>query len=1024
MGVFQTRIWLVAVSTCLSLVVGCGGGASSVSAPGPSSNPSPTLTAITPTTAVAGSTTLMLTATGTGFVSGSEVEWNGATLSTTVLSSTQLQAAVPSADLAGAGSQNVTVTSPAPGGGISAVVTFTVNAAQNPVPAINALSPPQAVVGSPGFTLTVTGTGFVAGSQILWNGSARSTAFLSSTSLSTQASSSDVATAATVNVAVSNPPPGGGSSNAVNFSIETVTSNFTVLNVEGNDLAWVPQQQRLYVSVPAAASAMGNTIAVVDPIAGKVVTSATATSEAGRLSPTDDGQFLYAILSSENSVARYTLPAVAPDIKWNMGSDPIFFGTLTPVDMRAQPGAAHTVAVIRDAVQSPGNDIAVVIYDDAVARPTTSQSAYILNSLAWSDTAFYTFPVNSGGAGAATQYGAAFRQWGVHLHSDPQTGYVYTDRGEVVNGADGLPVGNYPVGPAAGYPTALTAVDPALGRVFVLTSTMDATGAPAFLVRAYDQKEFRLLESLLIPGAVGVPVEFVRWGQSGLTFVTNGAAMGMPSVGKLYILDGAFVNPAGPLDGSSGTPINPLPTLVALSPVSAAAGSGGVTLTLTGRDFLGQPTVQWNGAEISSTWVSNTELQATVPASELASAGLATVMVANGGPGGGTSTPLPFSILAAPSTGNAITVYGVGGNDVVWDSLRQKFYVSTPGIQGEFGDKIVVVDPVAGTITPSVFIGSDPAELSLSSDAQYLYVGLNGHNSVQRLTLPALIQDISFPLGSDSFDGPFFALGLKGAPGSPHAAAVSTAIFSGSPSSTGITIFDDATPRPTRAPGWNTSGNAYAAIEWGSDASTMYAPAQFQATDLYVLGVNGNGIQISKDYPGALQFATADYDLHFDKGTGLLYTDGGQVVRPSDAAILGTFAASGMLVPDSVLNRVFILGQTTAQAGTTNFTIESFDQTSFAPVGSITIANVVGTPGGFVRWGTSGLAFVTRVGGITDTFNIGPGQLYVISGAFVSSAAPAGSAARSSVVGHVRKTWNSRGSSANRKAQRSTLSLP
>jgi hypothetical protein len=71
------------------------------------------------------------------------------------------------------------------------------------------------------------------------------------------------------------------------------------------------------------------------------------------------------------------------------------------------------------------------------------------------------------------------------------------------------------------------------------------------------------------------------------------------------------------------------------------------------------------------------------------------------------------------------------------------------------------------------------------------------------------------------------------------------------------------------------------------------------------------------------------------------------------------FGASGMGVPDAGLNRVFILGQTTAQAGSSNLMIESFDQKTFAAIDSITTANVVETPVAFVRWGTNGTAFVT-----------------------------------------------------------------
>ena len=51
--------------------------------------------------------------------------------------------------------------------------------AGNPVPYINQpLVPDAAAPGGSGFTLTVNGTGFVSGSVVDWNGSARTTTFV------------------------------------------------------------------------------------------------------------------------------------------------------------------------------------------------------------------------------------------------------------------------------------------------------------------------------------------------------------------------------------------------------------------------------------------------------------------------------------------------------------------------------------------------------------------------------------------------------------------------------------------------------------------------------------------------------------------------------------------------------------------------------------------------------------------------------------------------------------------------------
>jgi len=53
------------------------------------------------------------------------------------------------------------------------------------VPTATSLVPPSAKIGDPNFTLHVHGTGFVAGSVILWNGSPEPTTFVSATELTT-----------------------------------------------------------------------------------------------------------------------------------------------------------------------------------------------------------------------------------------------------------------------------------------------------------------------------------------------------------------------------------------------------------------------------------------------------------------------------------------------------------------------------------------------------------------------------------------------------------------------------------------------------------------------------------------------------------------------------------------------------------------------------------------------------------------------------------------------------------------------
>jgi len=90
----------------------------------------------------------------------------------------------------------------------------------NPVPFLNQPLVPTAVSpGSAGFTVNVSGTGFVSAATVDFNGAALPTTFIDSEHLSAVVPAADVATAQTAAVTVVNPAPGGGASNSVYFQV-------------------------------------------------------------------------------------------------------------------------------------------------------------------------------------------------------------------------------------------------------------------------------------------------------------------------------------------------------------------------------------------------------------------------------------------------------------------------------------------------------------------------------------------------------------------------------------------------------------------------------------------------------------------------------------------------------------------------------------------------------------------------------------------------------------------------------------
>src|SRR4029077_12941517 len=80
-------------------------------------NPIPTLTGILPTSATAGDAAFQLVVSGTNFNTGSMVRMNGVDRPTTFVSATQLTAQLAAVDVQAAGTYQITIFNPTPGGG-------------------------------------------------------------------------------------------------------------------------------------------------------------------------------------------------------------------------------------------------------------------------------------------------------------------------------------------------------------------------------------------------------------------------------------------------------------------------------------------------------------------------------------------------------------------------------------------------------------------------------------------------------------------------------------------------------------------------------------------------------------------------------------------------------------------------------------------------------------------------------------------------------------------------------------------
>ncbi len=819
-----------------------------------------------------------------------------------------------------------------------------------PPPTIVQMTPGSAVAGSAAFTMTVTGTNFVPGSAVQFNGSTRTTTFISSTQLQAPITSADVASVGMAHVAVVNPQANGGISAVSTFLVGSAGGPgfaVAVVNQQAQRLLYDPSRQVIYASVPSSATTNPNTITVLD-VNTLAITSSPSGSNPNVLAISDDGQFLYAGLNG--FVERFTLPALTPDISYPLGSD--FLGhPHVALDVQVAPGAPHTTAVTIGSVSfSPSLDGPLTIFDDATPRPVVPASNQLCDSLQWgadattlfcSSTQFtsdlYLMAVDANGVSIKKDVQSANVN---RIHRDPGTNVLYGDNGNSVDNS-GLPVGNFNTFGAM-------APDSGLNKAFFLDFSNS--------IHSYNLRHFTPITTINIPGINGFTGnQLIRWGQNGLAFTTSG--------GQIILVAGNFLDPIAvpaptpvvvPTPAPTPTPTAQTPTIASLSPGGAIAGGPSFTITVNGTNFLSNSVVQFNSVALATTFVSSTQLQATVPAGEITFAGVAQVVVANPPASGGNSASSSFLIGTTQISGNTVAVFNQPAKDIVFDPLRQVLYLTVPATAAN-GNSIDVFDLATGTVIGSQFAGSNPDLLAISDDNQFLYSSLDGAAGVQRFNLSGILPDLEFSVGGGSFLGEQVALDVQPAPGQPHTVAVSTT------NGGGITLFDDATPRPTSFANFS---NSLGSLQWSPDATQLFAGG----SDLVELSVSPSGVTQNKTFSGLFGSGRR---IHFDSATAAIYSDGGRIADPVTGSLVGTFTTPGqqgfslpLLVPDSALNAAFSLN---------GATLNVFNLRQFTAAGSITVPFLAGTPQRLLRWGKNGLAW-----------NTDAGQLVLLAGPLIS----------------------------------------
>ncbi len=140
------------------------------------------------------------------------------------------------------------------------------------------------------------------------------------------------------------------------------------------------------------------------------------------------------------------------------------------------------------------------------------------------------------------------------------------------------------------------------------------------------------------------------------------------------------------------------PTTTSLNPDHKTAGDVSFTLTVNGTGFVSNSVIQWNGTNLTTTYVSDTQLTALVPATDIQTAGTAPVTVFTPGPGESNAQTFTINpvITVTQGAGGTISPAGDSGGNVYVDYGSDQSFTITPNTHYHLDS--VTTD--AGVVTP------------------------------------------------------------------------------------------------------------------------------------------------------------------------------------------------------------------------------------------------------------------------------------------------------------------------------------
>lgn len=715
-----------------------------------------------------------------------------------------------------------------------------------------------------------------------------------------------------------------------------------VRNLPARDLIWVPTLGRLLLTASTNLPNGDGLLLSVDPVTLALNREANLSPGAGRMSRAGDDSRVY--LALDYGVEERALPSFAFQRRFLLGRTG---GREQATDLEVLPGLPQSLGVLR---VDNFNAAFVGVCDDGVLRSNlaavTTDAAGEILEVGNDPNRLYVQNFGTGGfrrynltASGATLVDSdtTLLPTLTPLDLDWGEGRIYSSVGRVIDPETRQLLASIPNLPTG----SLVRYDAPTARVLFLSP-----GVSSATLRVYDAPTLLPVGSTTIPGAVGTLGSFVRWGADGLAFTTSSnqlwilntsllptnppadiavtlAAGPPPHIAGSNLLATILITNAGPNEAAEVVWTNLLPAGAVVQNAVASQGS----LNVAGNIVSGRISSLSTGA-VASVTVTFTASSTGVTTNQVV------VLSSSLDPAFANNSATALLWIQSPSGLPSLLSLNLPVKDVVRDPIRPLLYASLGSTAGPLADSIVTIDPANGDITGPVRVGSDPGRMAASPDGQFLYVGLDGAGTVQKLALPQLTLLDSFSVPQNQR-----VSNLVVSPVNPNLVALWR-----TPGAR-LTLHENGIARPTEL----ADKFLFAFSE--STGDLFGCNGYFSNIKLYRLDIGPTGLKLQEGQPGK-----PSQSAELKSSGGLLFYDRGMVINPDTGRVRAVMPVPGnsLVEPDTASGRVFYL-----TPGGSAWTLRAFDIAQGIEVGNVALPALGSAPRRLLRWGTNGLALFT-----------------------------------------------------------------